>query len=140
MIRRPGRAAAGAVVLGSAGVLALIGIGSVHSLAGRFFFGLVVVLDAVAVVRTARSGVEVGSDGLVVRGTLRTRRFGWDEVQYISPPSDDPAFRAPGVVTRHGRARCYALGALRFESASAPRVRRPYERLSQHVAAVRANG
>jgi len=127
LIRRPVRAAAGAAVLAAVGVVALIGIGSVQSLGGRIFFGLVVVLDVVLVVRTARSGVVVGPDGLVVRHTLRTRRIGWDEVEYISPPEQDP-HRAVGVVTREGRVTCFALGAFRWETAWVPEVRRPYER------------
>jgi len=137
IVRRPGRAAAGAALLAVIGVVGFAGIASVHSVAGRVFFGLVVVLDAVAVVRMARSGVVVGPSGLVVRDTLRTRHIAWDDVEYISPPSDDPAFRAVGVVTRHGRIRCSALGALRFESAQAPRVRRPYARLSSHFETAR---
>lgn len=137
MIRRPERAAAGAAGLGFVGVVALIGVGSVQSVGGRIFFGLVVVLDAVLVIRTARSGVVVGPDGLVVRHTLRTRQIRWDEVEYISTPEQD-AHRAVGLVTRGGRVTCYALGAFRWETAWAPEVRRPYERLSRYFAAVRA--
>lgn len=137
MIRRPARAAAGVAVLAIAGVIALIGVGSVQSLGGRIFFGLVVVLDVVLVVRTARSGVLVAPGGLTVRHTLRTRQIRWDEVEYISPPEQD-AHRAAGLVTRDGRITCHALGAFRWETAWAPEVRRPYERLSRYFAAVRA--
>ena len=66
------------------GVGALIGAASVRGSSDRVLAGLLVVLDALAVVRMARSRVVVGPNGLVVRDTFRTRRIGWEEVQYRS--------------------------------------------------------
>jgi hypothetical protein len=115
VIRRPVRSAVGAGLLGIVTLFALGGVVSAHSVSGVIVWGLLLVLAASAAVRMARSGIVVDQNGLMVRDTVRTRRIEWGQVQYISPATDDPAFRAVGVVTQDGRVRCYALSALRFE-------------------------
>jgi hypothetical protein len=140
-IRRPLRAGTGAVLFG---VLDLFLAGAVvvaHGLLGKLFWGALLILAVVTTIRMARSAVVVTPDGLTLRDTLRTHRLSWSQVQYISPASDDPAFRAIGVVTRDGRQlRCAALMALRFERSSDPRLQKLYERLNGHLQLARAEG
>lgn len=141
VIRRPGRRALGTLSLGVVDGFLLVGLLSTHR-AADFVVG--VALLSVAIYVTAgmwRSGVAVTREGLTVRNTLRTRHVPWSRIVFISPASDDPAFRAVGIATVGGeRVRCHALGAMRWEGASHPRIQKLYERLNDHLEAARADG
>lgn len=141
VLRRPLRAALSVALLGVvdlvlAGLLVRAG-----SLGGALFPAAALAVMLYGTVGAALARIEVGPDGVVVRNGWRVRRIPWADVVFISPATDDPAFRTVGVATRNGpRVRCFAIGAMRWESTQSPVQQRMYEQLHDRLTAARAAG
>jgi hypothetical protein len=141
VLRRPWRAALGTALLGVVDVLLLLLCISAGSLGGTLLFAAALAVMLYGTVGTALARVEIDSDGLVVRNGWRVRRISWRQVLFISPATDDPAFRTVGVAVVGGpRVRCFAVGSMRWENAHSAVQRRAYEQLQAHLLAARADG
>jgi hypothetical protein len=141
VLRRPGRVAAAIIPLVIVDVLLIFLLLSAGGLPGALFFGVALVVMVYGTVGTARARVDIGADGVVIRNGWRVRRIPWREVAFISPATDDPAFKSVGVATVGGpRVRCFAVGSLRWENAHSPVQHQMYEALNAHLLAARAAG
>lgn len=73
------------------------------------------VLTSWALIGQIRVGVVADAGGLILHQLFRTRRIRWQDIERISPATDDVA-KYVGVITKDGRRiRCAALGAGRLE-------------------------
>jgi len=140
VIRRPGRAAAGALVL--LAVAVFFGYGAVQTGGGAAVVLILLCTVAVAAaVRMARSGVHVDADGITVRDLIRTRHLPWHDICDISAAADDAQFRTIGIMMRDGsRVRCFALSPMRLEDVAGHRFQLLHERLARQVERARADG
>jgi hypothetical protein len=141
VLRRPLRAALSAALLGLSDLVLTGLLINAGSLTGALFLAAALAVMVYGTVGAARARIEVDHDGVVVRNGWRVRRIPWTDVVFISPATDDPAFRTVGVATRNGpRIRCFAVGAMRWESTESPVQRRMYQQLHQRLVAARAAG
>jgi len=141
VLRRPWRAAFGTALLGAVDVLLLLLLVSAGSLGSALLFAAALAVMFYGTVGTALARVEIDGDGVVVRNGWRVRRISWRQVLFISPATDDPAFRTVGVAVVGGsRIRCFAVGSMRWENAHSAVQRRVYEQLQAHLVAARADG
>lgn len=141
VLRRPLRAALSATLFGLADLVLVELLITTGQLIGTLFVAAALAVMLYGTVGAALARIEVDQDGVVVRNGWRVRRIPWPDVMFISPATDDPAFRTVGVATRNGpRVRCSAVGAMRWESRESPVQRRMYAQLHQRLLTARAYG
>jgi len=141
VLRRPWRAALSVALLGVVDLLLAGLLVRAGSLGSALFLAAALAVMLYGTVGAALARIEVDHDGVVVRNGWRVRRISWPDVVFISPATDDPAFRTIGVATRNGpRVRCFAVGAMRWESTQSVVQRRMYEQLHERLVAARAAG
>jgi hypothetical protein len=141
VLRRPWRAAFNTALLGAVDLLLLLLLLSAGNPGSALLLTAALAAMLYGTAGTALARIEIDSDGVVVRNGWKVRRLSWSQVLFISPATDDPAFRTVGVAVLGGsRIRCFAVGAMRWESAHSAAQQRVYQKLQAHLLAARADG